>query len=123
MGMPHPPQVLLAMTSGGALIGYGGVVHISWSDMRGEVSFLTDPSRLSDEQFMADWNACLDLLIPLCRERLGLHKLTTETYEIRTNLIPLLEEHGFAREGTLLEHHLLDGRWVTSLAHGLILSD
>ena len=71
----------------------------------------------------SDWRAYLAMLLPLCREGLGLHKLTTETYEFRTNLIPILEEHGFVLEGTLREHHRLDDRWVTSLAHGLILGD
>ena len=123
MSDPQPSQILVAMTSGGSLIGYGGVVHISWPDRRGEVSFLSDPRRSSDERFTADWRAFLDLLIPLSQDTIGLHKLTTETYEIRTNLVPLLEEHGFVREGTLREHHLHDGQWVTSLAHGLVLSD
>ncbi len=116
-------QVLVAMTEDDALVGYGGVVHLSWSDRRGEVSFLTDTARLDEATFAADWRAYLDLLLPLARDVLRLHKLTTETYEVRTTLIPILEQHGFVLEGTLREHHLLDGRWVTSLAHGLILGD
>ena len=123
MTADRPPQVLLALTEDDALIGYGGIVHLSWSDRRGEVSFLTDTTRLDEPTFAADWRAYLDLLLPLTRRVLGLHKLTTETYEVRTTLIPILEQHGFVLEGTLREHHLLDGRWVTSLAHGLILSD
>ena len=119
----RPPQVLVALAEDDALVGYGGVVHLSWSDPRGEVSFLTDTARLDEATFATDWRAYLDLLLPLARDVLRLHKLTTETYEVRTTLIPILEQHGFVLEGTLREHHLLEGRWVTSLAHGLILGD
>jgi RimJ/RimL family protein N-acetyltransferase len=123
MGMAAPPQVLVAMTEDDRLVGYGGIVHLCWPDRRGEVSFLTDTSRLDDERFAADWRAYLAMLLPLCRAGLGLHKLTTETYEFRTTLIPILEESGFVLEGTLREHHRLGDAWVTSLAHGLILED
>jgi RimJ/RimL family protein N-acetyltransferase len=123
MAAERPPQILVAMTHDDALIGYGGIVHLSWPDRRGEVSFLTDTTRLDEATFTADWRAFLDLLLPVARDVLDLHKLTTETYEVRTTLIPILEQHGFVLEGTLREHHLLDGRWVTSLAHGIILSD
>lgn len=121
MAADRPPQVLVAMTEDDSLIGYGGIVHLAWSDRRGEVSFLTDTARLDETTFTADWRAYLDLLLPLARRVLNLHKLTTETYEVRTTLIPILEQHGFVLEGTLREHHLLDGQWVTSLAHGLLL--
>ena len=117
----RPPQVLLAFTVDGVLQGYGGVVHLAWPDLRGEVSFLTATDRLEEDVFREDWTAWLGLLVPLARDVLGLHKLTTETYAFRTTLIPLLEEHGFVLEGTLREHHRLDGRWITSLAHGLLL--
>lgn len=117
----HPPQVLLGFTVDGILQGYGGVVHLAWPDLRGEVSFLTATDRLDGDTFRSDWTAWLELLIPLARDVLGFHKLTTETYAFRTTLIPLLEEHGFALEGTLREHHRLDDEWITSLAHGLLL--
>lgn len=117
----RPAQVLLAYTCGDDLLGYGGVVHINWPDRRGEVSFLTATDRLDEETFASDWNAYLNLLIPLCRDRLRFHKLTTETYETRTMLVPILESHGFVLEGRLREHHLFGDTWIDSLAHGLLL--
>lgn len=118
----QPAQVLLGFVVDGVLQGYGGVVHLHWADMRGEVSFLTATDRLDAATFRADWTAWLTLLVPLCRDVLGLHKLTTETYAFREALLPLLEEHGFVLEGTLREHHRLGDEWITSLAHGLLLT-
>lgn len=121
LAVAEPPQVLVAVELDGDLIGYGGVVHLAWGDRRGEVSFLTDTARLDDDTFVADWRAYLAMLVPAARDQLGLHKLTTETYAFRTTLVPLLEEVGFVLEGTLREHHDIDGVWVDSLAHGLLL--
>lgn len=116
----HPVQILWAAEEHGSLIGYGGIVHIVWSDRRGEVSFLTESSR-AQESLAADWTAFLSLLVPMARDRLGLHKLTTETYTTRPALVPVLEAQGFVLEGTLREHHQVNGVWVDSLAHGLLL--
>lgn len=117
----EPPQVLVAVDLAGTLVGYGGVVHLAWGDRRGEISFLTDTDRLADATFAADWRAYLAMIVPAARDQLRLHKLTTETYAFRTGLIPLLEEAGFEREGVLREHNDVDGVWVDSLAHGLLL--
>lgn len=117
----NPAQILWGFEEDGSLIGYGGLVHIAWSDRRGEVSFLTETSRVSTS-LAEDWTAFLGLLVPLARERLRFHKLTTETFAVRSALIPILEGQGFVLEGTLREHHQCDGDWVDSLAHGLLLN-
>lgn len=115
-----PAQILWAVEQSGALIGYGGIVHIVWPDRRGEVSFLTDTARAT-ASLAADWTAFLDVIVPIARDRLGLHKLTTETYANRPALIPVLEGQGFVLEGTLRDHHRVNGVWVDSLSHGLHL--
>ena len=119
--MAHPPQILWAFEEDGVLIGYGGLVHIQWADRRAEVSFLTDEARLAPETFTRDWNGFLSLLASTASDALGFHKLTTETYEIRPLVIDILESNGFVREGTHPDHHRVDGRWVASLSHGLLL--
>lgn len=116
----HPAQILWAVEEEGSLIGYGGIVHMVWSDRRGEVSFLTETSR-SKSSLAADWTAFLELIAAIARDRLGLHKLTTETYATRPALVPVLEAQGFVLEGTLRQHHRVNGKWVDSLAHGLLL--
>ena len=103
------------------LVGYGGIVHLCWPDRRGEVSFLTSSDRASGDAFRRDWEAYLAMLVPICRDGLGLHKLTTETYGFRTEVISFLENAGFAEEGVLVDHHRVGDRWVNSHAHGLLL--
>ena len=117
----EPAQVLVAVDLDGELIGYGGVVHLAWGDRRGEVSFLTRTDRLDDSTFAADWRAYLAMLVPAARGQLGLHKLTAEAYAMRTRLFPLLEDAGFVQEGLLRAHHDVDGEWVDSVVHGLLL--
>ena len=115
-----PEQLMFAFLHGSELIGYGALVHIHWGDHRAEISFLTSPERHDHDTFESDWNHYLSLLKPVAA-RLGLHKLTTETYEIRRNLIPILEANGMVKEGLLKEHHFVNGEFIDSLVHGVIL--
>ena len=116
----HPPQLLWAFLEDDQLVGYGGLVHFEWSDLRAEVSFLTETARVPG-LLSRDWETFLSLLIPVARQHLTLHKLTTETYSSRPDLIPVLESVGFVQEGTLRQHHRVKENWVDSLAHGLLL--
>ena len=115
-----PAQFMFAFLKESKLVGYGALVHIHWGDHRAEVSFLTDPGRLNPATIAADWSAYLHLLKPLAKV-LGLHKLTTETYSLRSDLIPILEANGFVQEGVLREHHFVNGKFTDSHVHGLIL--
>ena len=117
----EPRQVLWALEEYGNLIGYGGLVHIAWSDARAEVSFLTDTRRVS-ELLPSDWAAYLHLLIPIARDSLQLRKLTTETFATRSEMFPVLEANGFVREGVLRDHHRESHGWTDSHVHALILS-
>jgi RimJ/RimL family protein N-acetyltransferase len=116
----HPSQFMFAFMYAGELIGYGALVHIHWGDHRAEVSFLTDPKRLDSSTFSADWSAYLTLLKTVAA-KLGLHKLTTETYSLRGDLIPILEANGFVHEGVLREHHFVNGHITDSHVHGFLL--
>lgn len=121
LDLQQPPQVLFGFLDEDRLVGYGGIVHLCWPDRRGEVSFLTSSDRASGDAFRRDWEAYLAMLVPICRDGLGLHKLTTETYGFRTEVISFLESAGFAEEGVLVDHHRVGDRWVNSHAHGLLL--
>jgi RimJ/RimL family protein N-acetyltransferase len=115
-----PAQFMFAFFEGNNLIGYGALVHIHWGDHRAEVSFLADPSRLNPTIFSSDWTTYLSLLKPIARS-LGMHKLTTETYSLRSDLIPILEANGFVQEGVLREHHLVEKTFSDSHVHGFLL--
>ena len=43
-----PGQLLFSLLHDEELIAYGGLVHISWADLRAEVSFLVEPARAAD---------------------------------------------------------------------------
>jgi len=115
-----PAQIIFGFLQGGELIGYGALVHIHWGDHRAEVSFLTDPDRLEPISFSSDWTAYLTLLKPVA-QGIGLHKLTTETYSLRRDLVPVLEANGFVQEGVLREHHFVSGIFTDSHVHGCLL--
>jgi RimJ/RimL family protein N-acetyltransferase len=117
----QPEQILFAFLEDSQLVGYGGFVHIVWSDRRAEVSFLTDVDRSKQNIFSQDWSEYLKLLVKLAR-RIGFHKLTTETYSIRPELIEILEDFGFTQEGILRDHHLINGEPVDSYAHAYLIN-
>lgn len=118
---PEPSQILLALESAGVLIGYGGLVHISWPNRRAEVSFLLTPDREKKaDELIALFSRFLDLMKQLAFEDLGLRRLCTETFSHRTRHIAALEASGFRCEGRLREHVLIDGKPTDSFAHGLL---
>ena len=117
----QPEQILFAFLEDSQLVGYGGFVHIVWSDRRAEVSFLTDVDRSEQRIFSQDWSEYLNLLVQLAR-RIGFHKLTTETYSIRPELTEILENFGFTQEGILRDHHLINGEPVDSFAHAYLIN-
>jgi RimJ/RimL family protein N-acetyltransferase len=117
----QPEQILFAFLEDSQLVGYGGFVHIVWSDRRAEVSFLTDVDRSEQNIFSRDWSEYLNLLVQLAG-RIGFHKLTTETYSIRPELIEVLEDFGFTQEGILRDHHLINGAPVDSFAHTYLIN-
>ncbi|MDI1291032.1 MAG: GNAT family N-acetyltransferase [bacterium] len=120
MTQSHPGQVLAAFVEDDALIGYGGIVHIAWPHRRGEVSFITATDRQSPDQFSQDLSVFLRLVGSLAL-RLGLHRLTTETYEFRAAFVSELEAAGYVQEGRLREHVWTGDEFIDSLSHGVLL--
>ena len=124
MAEKDPSQVLLAIEANGALVGYGGLVHISWPYRRAEVSFLLAPALEADEAALASHFArYLRMIRAVAFAGLGLRRLSTETYANRVRHIRLLEAAGFRREGLLREQVLVGGMPMDSLLHGLLASD
>ncbi|MEM7102972.1 MAG: GNAT family N-acetyltransferase [Bacteroidota bacterium] len=116
-----PPQILLSLFLDSELIGYGGLVHISWEDLRAEVSFLVSPERASDQDIYSDdFSNYLSILKRIAFSELGLNKIFTETYDIRDHHISILEKAGFLLEGRLKKHNLVNGEWTDSLMHGFL---
>ncbi|VVN09619.1 hypothetical protein PS662_03782 [Pseudomonas fluorescens] len=118
---PEPSQVLVALERAGALIGYGGLVHISWPNRRAEISFLLTPDlEQNTDELIALFSRFLDLMKRLAFDDLGLRRLCTETFAHRSRHIATLEASGFSCEGRLREHVLVDGEPTDAFAHGLL---
>ncbi len=116
-----PKQILFAVELDRKLIGYGGIVHISWTDKRAEVSFLLAPEFSENKKLYANiFRRFLNLLKQIAFMDIGLHKLWTETYDLRPDHVLILEESGFVKEGVLREHNQIDLRRVDSLIHGCL---
>lgn len=120
-GQIRPAQVLVAYTENEQLVGYGGVVHIDWDDRRGEISFLTSRERADSPDFEQDWSVFIGLLAAVARDDLHLHKLTTETYAFRDDVVRYMRRAGMQPEGRLVDHHRVGEEYVDSLLHGLVL--
>ena len=118
----QPSNILLALFRDEQLIGYGGLVHIVWDYARAEISFLLSTQIAPSEEpdLFAAW---LRLMQRLAFDDLGLLRLTTETYAMRTSHIRLLEQAGFRREGVLREHVRVQGRPMDAVIHGCLASD
>lgn len=124
MNSTTPHQILVGIHLSGEFIGYGGLVHISWHEQRGEVSFLIRTDLMKDSgtvsQIFSDY---LKLIKRLAFTDLGLRRLYTETFAHRTSIIQLLESNGFIREGRMREHVLVNSVPTDSIIHGCLAHD
>lgn len=121
MSSLHPKNILLAYMEDDHFIGYGGLVHIAWEHLRAEVSFLLSPPlRNSQDNYSRYFSIFLQLLKELAFKDIGMERLFTETYAIRTHHISVLESVGFSREGLLKNHVKIEGKSVDSIIHGCI---
>ncbi len=115
---PHPDQILFSYLEKGACIGYGGLVHIDWTDRHAEISFIMD-TRLESDHFAEHWSRYLTMLRKVAFDDLGLHKIYTYAFDLRPHLYTMLEENGFLREATLREHCLFNGTYKDVVIHSL----
>lgn len=120
-GESEPEIMLFSFLKSDECIGYGGLVHMDWTALRAEVSFLLntqDTKHIPIHQFY--FRSFLKLLTQLAFHHLHLNRLYTEVYAIRPWHVDVLEEEGFQFEGRLKEHVNIAGQWVDSLLHGLL---
>ncbi|WP_210515923.1 GNAT family N-acetyltransferase [Hymenobacter terricola] len=120
-----PSQLLFSLLHNEELIAYGGLVHISWADLRAEVSFLVEPERAANAAaYRQDFLAHLRLLGQVAFEGLKFNRLFTETYDIRPAHVAILGEAGFKLEGRLRQHvRLAPDTFADSLMHGQLAAD
>ncbi|GCC50610.1 hypothetical protein SanaruYs_08250 [Chryseotalea sanaruensis] len=117
--LDKPGQILFSYLDGDTCIGYGGLVHIDWTNRNAEISFIMDTT-LEKEFFEFHWSTYLSLIERVAFEELDLHKIFTYAFNLRPHLYPVLEKSGFYREATLKEHAFFDERFISVVIHAKV---
>ena len=95
----EPDIILVSLFFKEKIIGYGGLVNISWKNKRAEVSFLSSYKRLLNKKYYKDdFSHFLRLIKNMSFNELGLNRLHSETYDIRDEHISILEANGFEKK-------------------------
>lgn len=117
----EPNMILFSYLSEGICVGYGGLVNVNWVDRRAEVSFLMNPDFISDDEiYTIAFSAFLRLIKEYAFSVQNFNRLFTETFDIRSLHIEILENSGFVLEGRLREQTCIGSMFVDSLIHGCL---
>lgn len=115
----RPPQLLFSYLKGDECIGYGGLVHINWTDRHAEISFIIN-TELEKDGFKKHWGIYLDLLEQIAFDELNLHKIYTYAFDLRPHLYEAVEAKGFTKEAVLKEHCYFNGEYKDVVFHAKI---
>ena len=118
----QPEMVLFSFLEEGSCVGYGGLVHIDWEALRAEISFLMDPA-FDRGRYVIFLRFFLKWIQVVGFEKLKLHRLYMETYDLRPYHTEVYEDAGFRFEGRLKDHEFIDGHFVDVLYHGLTVAE
>jgi len=119
-----PEQILFGLIKNNILIGYGGLVHISWEDKRSELSFLVETKRTKNRKiYKQDLSSFIKLIKKYAFMKLEMNRIFTETYEFRTYHISILEKNNFILEGKMRKHIFFEGKYYDSLIHGILRNE
>jgi len=100
------------------LIGYGGLVNISWLNKRAEVSFLLNTSIVKNKKkYEIHFKNFFSFISKTSFLKLKLEKIYTETFIFRKKHIKLLEINGFKKEGFLKNHYYKNKKKINSILH------
>lgn len=117
----QPKNILLSYKYKNKLIGYGGLVNLSWQDKKAEISFIVNTSITKDSiKYKNIFKNYLIMIKDIAFRNLNFNKLFTETYSFRFNHIKILEGEGFLKEGAMKEHIIQNGHKFDSIIHGII---
>lgn len=116
-----PDQILFSYLRNKECIGYGGLVHINWSDKNAELSFIIK-SKIEYSNFRKHWDIYLKLIEEVAFMELGFHKIYTYAYDLRPQLYNILEDNGYFKEAALEEHACIDNEYVNVIIHSKIIN-
>jgi hypothetical protein len=92
-----PKQVLFSFLHDDKLVGYGGLVHINWTNKSAEISFVMN-TKLEKLNFEKYWNIFLKMISQIAFEELKFKKIFTYAYDLRPLLYNSLDNQGFSLE-------------------------
>ncbi len=113
-----PNQLLFSLLENGVFIGYGGLVHINWTDRCAEISFVMK-TELEKNRFEEIWTNYLKTIIDIAFNHLNFHKLFTYAFDIRPKLYTALEKGGLTKEARLKKHVYFDSQWKDVVIHSI----
>lgn len=116
---PQPEQILFSHLENGVCVGYGGLVHINWTDRNAEISYIMNTS-FEKFHFAKYWSNYLTMLKDAAFNDIKLHKIYTYAFDLRPHLYTMLAENGFKHEATLKEHCSFNGEYKDVVIHSLI---
>lgn len=111
-----PTDILFSYLEGEKCIGYGGLVHINWTDKNAEISFIMETA-LEEDFFEFHWKMYLEMIEKVAFDELGLHKIFTYAFDIRPHLYLVLESSGYRKEAVLRDHCLFEGYFKDVVIH------
>ena len=113
-----PLNIIVAIKEKNTLIGYGGLVNISWKNKRAEVSFLLKTSITDNKKkYEFYFKIFFTFILKASFEKLKLNKIFTETFIFRKNHIKLLYKAGFKKEGFLKNHYYKKNKKISTILH------
>ena len=119
-----PEMILFSFILKNNCIGYGGFVHIDWNLKKAELSFVLDTNRTEKlETYKKEFSIFLKIILNIGFKQILFHKIFTETSDIRPNTILVLEKAGFVLENRLSSKNYINGSYVDSLFHRILISE
>ena len=124
LGKLNPKQILFSFLLDSKLIGYGGLVNLSWTDKKAEMSYLIDSTiDKNNSYYDIHMSSFIKLIQNIFFYELNFNKLYTETYDFRKFHIKVLCKNGFKQEGYLKEHIFLNNQYYGSILHSILKKD
>lgn len=112
----QPNQILFSYLENDACIGYGGLVHMNWTDKNAEISFIMDTT-LEKDFFQKHWNTYLKLIEEVAFEELHFHKIFVYAFNLRPHLYKALEISGYTEDARLKEHCCFGNKFIDVLIY------